>query len=513
MPVVADAAVALMVTFTIDSNFTHVDCPELIRQALDRYFVIKKDGFVQGIDFEEYRATKKVVIKTKYHPETIMLYNYQTQQFPSGRVGYVLDWCRENRVPCQVVDVRRKPERHLDIAYVGPPSDGSNGKPARPYQLRAALVLRSRGGRGILWHATASGKTVTAARMISDFGVNTLYLVPSIELLDQTAAALTEFLRLPRCQHVGRIGEGQWDVQPITVATTQTLWARFETEPCKQLLAQTEFLIGDECHHVNSADRGKTTKDGKGEAHSVNSWYILALHCPAYYRAGLTGTPGKDLEQKRSFLELAFGRVADRVSARELIDAGIISDVEIHVHDIKYSRTFPDFPTARKEGILLNEQFNEYIVAIATAELKMGRSVLMLTDSKAHQGPMLERLFARQGMTVPFISGDSTGKSRKNVREDFKSGKLRALIGTVYKEGVDFPALDTGILCGGGKDEKKPIQFLGRVLRKAKGKDIAHLHDFNFRDKRWLQQHSRLRLSYMLEEELDKIIKHEGITI
>jgi len=502
-----------MVTFIVDTNFTYVDRPDLVRTAIERYFVIKKDGFVQGIDFKEYAESGKVQLKTKYHSETINLYNYQTQKFPTGRLGYIVDWCYDNGLPWKIIDNRIKPVRHLDIEYIGPPSDGSNGLPARPYQTRASEVLKEHGGRGILWHATASGKTITASHIIADLGVNTLYMVPSIELLDQTADALTSFLKLPKGQHIGRIGEGQWDAQPITVATTQTLWARFDTELCKKLLSNTELLIGDEIHHVGSKDKGRTTKDSKGKGYDVNSWYILALHCPAYYRVGLTGTPGKDLEQKRSFIELSFGRVIDRVSARELIDAGIISDVEIHIHDIKYNRMFPDFPTARKEGIFLNDKFNEYVVAITVAELKLGRSVLLLTDSKAHQGPMLEQIFARQGMSVPFISGESGRKSRKDVRDNFKDGSLRALIGTIYREGVDFPALDTGILCGGGKDEKKTIQFLGRVLRKAKGKDVAHFHDFNFKDKKWLQQHSRLRLSHLIEEELDKIIKHPGITI
>lgn len=501
-----------MVTFTVDNIFTHIDRPEYLSQALDKYLVIRKDGFVKGIDFKEYRETGRTVIKTKYHQETINLYNCQKQVFPTGRLGYLVDWMYEQNMPWKIVDNRQKPERRYLMEYVGPPADGSNGQPARPYQVRAPQVLRAHGGRGIFWHATASGKTNTAARIIADLGVNTLYLVPSIELLDQTADGLTRSLDIKNGR-VGVIGEGRWDPQAVTVATTQTLWARFDRPECKNLLNSTELLIGDEIHHVSGKDRGKSTKGPRGEVHQVNSWYILGVNCPAYYRVGLTGTPGKDLDQKRCFIEMVFGRVIDRVSARELIDAGVISDVEIHMHDIVHSRSYSDFYTARREGVLLNDKFNEYIVNVALAELKMGRSVLLLTESKAHQGPALERMFRNLGVDVPFVSGDSTSKERKRAREDFKAGTQRALIGTIYREGVDFPALDSGILCAGGLDEKVPIQFLGRVLRKAKGKGMAHLHDFNHKKDKFLQKHSRARLQYFLDEELTNIISHKGITV
>ena len=647
-----------MVTFTVDNNFTHVDRPDLVREAIDRFFVIKKDGFVRGLDFKEYQATGKAVLKTKYHPETINLYNLQDQIFPTGRLGYVVDWAYDHGVPCQVLDTRKKPERHYDITYVGPVSDGSNGFPARPYQERAPQLVREHGGRGILWHATASGKTNTAARIIADLGVNTLYVVPSLELLDQTAEGLEKALAIKNGS-IGKVGDGCWNPQAVTIATMATLWSRYDTVACKELLANTECVIYDECfipgtkvdgkniedikvgdavtafddntfeissqkvthvfktklvgklvtlkfgstvvtctynhpictvsgwkaagmlsckdrvlcthgslsdsgcyalytvdtltvheagsdgtygglcpegyvynlevankhtyvangvivhncHHISSKDKGTSTKDSKGKDYSVNSWYVLAITNSAYYRVGLTGTPGKDLEQKRCFLEAGVGRVIDRVPARQLIDAGIISDVEIHMHTIKHVKRYPDFHTARREGVLLNEKLNEYIVQIAIAEYKMGRSVLLLTESKLHQGPMLSRMFETLGMYVPFVSGDTADTKRKKAREDFKAGTQRLLIGSVYGEGVDFPALDSGILCSGMADEKRPIQFLGRVLRKAKGKGMAHLHDFRHQDKGVLQKHSNSRLNIYVEEEIEKIITHTGITV
>jgi len=499
-----------MITFTVNNIITHVDNPHPIALAVDKYLNLKADSFYKGIDYNIYRATGRTVLKTRYKADYINVYNQQKQTFPTGRLGYIVDWCDENNIECRIIDNRVEPVKHLHMQYTGPISDGSDDNPPRMYQIEAPIRLKDRGGRGILWHATGSGKTCTGARIIHDCGVKTLYMVPSIELFDQTFKALKSMLSAVT---IGQIGDGVWDPQDITVATTATLWSRFDTPTCKEFLSSIELLIADECHHVARKGVGTKTKNKKGKGFKVNSWYILAINCPAYYRVGLTGTPGKDIEQKRALLECTFGRVIDRVSVRELIDIGVLTDVEVHMHKINHIRTLPDFPSARKEGILLNEEFNQYIVRLAITELKAGNSVLLLTGSKAHQGPLLSKMFQEAGFDVPFVSGDDKRKKRVQIREDFRAGKIRCLIGTVYREGVDFPALDVGILCDGGQDEKGTCQFLGRILRVSKDKPIARMHDFMHNDKKHLKKHSNARLNTYVEEEIDKIITHEGITV
>lgn len=501
-----------MVRFHIGNCLTMVENPEPLTQAIMQYLTIKKDGFVKSIDYQEYQNTGKTVLKTVYKPETIYLYNHVRKCFPTGRLGYITDYLWEHNIPFECIDERIKPEPELNVEYIGPPSDGSNGLPPRMYQIEAAGIVVGKGGRGILHHATGSGKTITAARIISTFKVKTLYIVPSLELLYQTAESFTKTLKTEK--KIGIIGDGEWDPQDITVSTAASIWSRFETEYCKEFLESIHMIMLDEAHHLSSKEKGRDTKNKNHEVSQFSSWYMIAMNClNAYYRIGLTGTPGKNIEQKRCVIECATGRVLQHISARSLIDIGVLSDVEIHMHTIKHSRIFPDFPTARKEGVLLNEKFNEYIVQIALSELKMGKSVLILTGSKEHQGPMIQRLFSIYGVDVPFVSGNSGKKDRKNYREDFRSGKQRIIMGTVFGEGVDFPSLDCGILADGLADDKKPVQFLGRVLRTAKGKGIAHLHDFKHLDHKYLQRHSNSRLNEYIAQELSHIITHKGIEV
>ena len=197
------------------------------------------------------------------------------------------------------------------------------------------------------------------------------------------------------------------------------------------------------------------------------------------------------------------------------MDIGVISNVEIHLHPVLHPGNYGGFHESRREGIILNEQFNRLIVGIAISELKKGRSVLLVTRSKRDQGPMLVRFFREQGYEVPFVSGDTKNKSRKQAREAFRDGHLKCLIGTVYREGVDFPLCDCGILCDGGLDEKNTIQFLGRILRKpiGSGKEMAYLHDFVHKNDKHLRKHSVQRVNDYLDEELENFKEHDPVTL
>ena len=61
---------------------------------------------------------------------------------------------------------------------------------------------------GVLAATTAFGKTVIAAWLIAQRGVNTLVLVHRRQLLEQWVERLSAFLNVPR-EAIGRIGGGR----------------------------------------------------------------------------------------------------------------------------------------------------------------------------------------------------------------------------------------------------------------------------------------------------------------
>ena len=48
----------------------------------------------------------------------------------------------------------------------------------------------------------------------------------------------------------------------------------------------------------------------------------------------------------------------------------------------------------------------------------------------------------------------------------------------VLDEGIDIPCIKTAIILASSRNRRQFVQRRGRVLRKAKGKEFAYIHDF-----------------------------------
>ena len=139
----------------------------------------------------------------------------------------------------------------------------------RWYQEVALARWLAAGARGVVALPTGAGKTLVAIAAIARLGVATLCLVPTRVLLDQWARALA----VCTAQPIGRLGDGDHAVAPITVATyaSATAWA-------PRIGDRFGLVIVDEAHHV-----------GAWCATEV----FEMLVAPA--RLGLTATPPADM--------------------------------------------------------------------------------------------------------------------------------------------------------------------------------------------------------------------------
>ncbi|HET9992475.1 MAG TPA: DEAD/DEAH box helicase family protein, partial [Kofleriaceae bacterium] len=113
----------------------------------------------------------------------------------------------------------------------------------RWYQRAAIDAWRGAGARGVIALPTGTGKTLTAIGAIAELGVASLILVPTRVLLDQWARALAQAWRFP----IGRLGDGDHAVAPITVATyaSAIAWA-------PRMGDAFGLVIVDEAHHVGA---------------------------------------------------------------------------------------------------------------------------------------------------------------------------------------------------------------------------------------------------------------------
>ena len=93
----------------------------------------------------------------------------------------------------------------------------------RGYQNKALENWRKAGDRGVLILPTAAGKTYIALKAISMLKVQTLIIVPTLDLIDQWRMRVKECLGV----EAGVIGGGDCSVRMITVSTYDSAFSRY----------------------------------------------------------------------------------------------------------------------------------------------------------------------------------------------------------------------------------------------------------------------------------------------
>ena len=148
---------------------------------------------------------------------------------------------------------------------------------------------------GVLAATTAFGKTVIAAWLIAQRGVNTLVLVHRRQLLDQWIERLSAFLGVPS-KSIGRIGGGK--SRPTGLLDVAVIQSLVRKGVVDDRVAEYGHLIIDECHHL-----------------SAHSFEQVARQAKARFVLGLSATVArKDGHHPIIFMQC--GPVRHRVDAR-----------------------------------------------------------------------------------------------------------------------------------------------------------------------------------------------------
>jgi len=192
--------------------------------------------------------------------QTINLLNLQTLTFPTGLVPKVLSFCREKGIPISVQDTRKflKGTGKNWYCTVIP----------RDYQV-APIEAGIKNKGGILYMATRSGKTRVAQCITAHFKLPTLFVVKSIELMEQARKSFKQAFPLKK---IGLIGSGHYDVQQITVAIIQSLLVdKKDVHKFSPLYDYFDVVFFDELHNFG------------GQA-----FFKAAMRFNASYRYGLS---------------------------------------------------------------------------------------------------------------------------------------------------------------------------------------------------------------------------------
>src|SRR6516164_9739616 len=164
----------------------------------------------------------------------------------------------------------------------------------RPEQTVAARAMLAH-DTGVLAATTAFGKTVVAAWLIAQRGVNTLVLVHRRQLQHQWTERLSTFLGMP-ARTIGRIGGGR--TKPTGLVDVAVIQSLVRSGLVDDLVSNYGHLIVDECHHL-----------------SAQSFEQVARQAKAKFVTGLSATvTRKDGQHPIIFMEC--GPVRYRVSVR-----------------------------------------------------------------------------------------------------------------------------------------------------------------------------------------------------
>jgi superfamily II DNA or RNA helicase len=385
----------------------------------------------------------------------------------------------------------------------------ADGRIPRSHQVAALEAWESRGRRGIFEHATGSGKTFTAMCAIGDALRRReipLILVPSDLLLQQWSKELrdtfsTHGLQLMICG----AGHDRWKqgaglrswTRPVPDGPARAVLATIQTasrDEFRGMCVQGDhlFMVADEVHRLGATAARRLFELDTGP------------------RLGLSATPVRagDPEGTAALMEYFGGVVPPPFTLADAIRANALTPYAYHVHTVRLSQD------ERDEWDKLTERFRRLYARQAGSGdgddgLSQGLKLLLIQRARIIKGARAKTPMAVEVLLRAYENGqrwivycDDQGQLG-----DVKAALRKAGIDPVYEyhssmpgdrkatletfndrggvvvsircldEGVDIPAVSHALILASSQNPREFIQRRGRVLRRAPGKVLAHLHD------------------------------------
>lgn len=369
--------------------------------------------------------------------------------------------------------LERSPERVKDelITFLGqnplfqyiedalPPQQGSTFALMDHQEEALAGLARMREENksiALLYHATGTGKTVTAVSDAKKVGKRTLFLAHRHELVDQ---AMKAFRKIWPDVTVGRYeGSIREKDAYIVCGTIQSVAGNLEDFQPEDF----GYLVIDECHH--------------GTAETYRK--VMSYFRPSF-TLGLTATPeradGEDLLS-------VFQNVAHKLDLRSAVEQGTLVPVrciriktnidmrDVRINGFKYN-------TQDLESTIRVPERNQLIVDTWKEYVK-DKPTVVFCASVTHAEEIAGR-FREAGMDARCVSGGTNAKERKRILEGYEAGNIPILCACdLLNEGWDSPHTQVLFMARPTMSRTIYLQQLGRGMRKAPGKEFLMVFDF-----------------------------------
>ncbi|MEI6315621.1 MAG: DEAD/DEAH box helicase [Syntrophus sp. (in: bacteria)] len=424
----------------ITNHITITGAPESLVQKIRDTFTIENPAYLDNAKMGRWQGRTDHWLRFfKKQPDGVTI--------PRGTMGLILFFCKEMGIRYQIIDQRwTLPELDFIFSAI-----------LKGYQQQAANEILGR-DFGVLQAPTGSGKTVIALSIIAARRQPCLIMVHSKELMDQWIERIEQFLCIPK-DEIGIIGNGKMKIgERITVGIINSIYP-----VAGEIRNHFGHVVVDECHRCPSRTFTEAVS-------AFDCKFMMGLSATPYRRDGLTKLIGWHLGRKIE------------VEQADLTEADIILDVEVIARETMFASSYDASEEYTRVLSELTEDAdrNQLIAADVIREATNGGGIcLVLTDRREHCHA-LAALITPSGIETAILTGEVSNGSRKAIVERLNSGGVRVLIATgqLIGEGFDCKGLSTLFLACPVKFSGRLIQYLGRILRPALGKDKAKVYDY-----------------------------------
>ena len=439
--------------------------PEAVEMVLGDGIYIPKQDLPPGI------VTRLMRLAAFQNPE---FYRAQAMRLPTYATPRIVDCVEDGpkfiRLPRGCLDDAGHLLRRFGIEpsiddqrCSGAPVSVSFRGDLRPEQQMAASAMLAH-DTGILAATTAFGKTVVAAWLIAQRGVNALILVHRKQLMEQWTDRLCEFLDITK-REIGRLGGGRRKLRgKIDIAMIQSLIRNGEVD---DRIADYGHVVMDECHHVPAPGFAQVADRAK-----------------ARYVTGLSATvTRKDGQHPALFMQC--GPIRHRVDARQQAARRPFS------HQVLVRPTgfrMPGEPDRDPrieyqricEHLTKNDARNAAICSDVNQSIGAGRAPLVLTERVDHLEALAGGLRAVGAGVVVLRGGMGTRPLKAALARaaEHVPGQVLLATGRFIGEGFDNARLDTLFLTMPVSWRGTIAQYVGRLHRLHEHKQEVRVHDY-----------------------------------
>ena len=308
----------------------------------------------------------------------------------------------------------------------------------------------------LLYHATGTGKTVTAVSDAKSFGKRTLLIGHTRELIFQ---AKKTFEELWKDKKIGIYMAEQKEKDAYVVCgSVQSISQNIEEFDPDEF----GYIIIDEAHHG-----------------TANTYRKILSYFKPDFTLGLTATPyrtdGEDL------LEI-FQNIAHKLDLKTAVEIGVL--VPIRCIRVK---TNIDISDVRINGIKYNSQDlesklfiperNNIIVNTYLEFVKDKKTVIFCASVK--HAKLIADMLSERNVNAEAVSGSMKNTERKRILNHYENGDINVLCACdLLNEGWDSPNTEVLFMARPTMSKTLYTQQLGRGMRWSKGKEYLMVFDF-----------------------------------